>query len=201
MATTIFPRLRKAVSAKKHSFNLPHDRPTLLSSLPKLLKSLQDLSASESAASIDSELRNDHQSKKTLLYVLRKPEFLISRETLVTGNSTTAEILPGGGLRIDATNEETWEIIVNTFLQMEYYIPEDGKSATMVAADWSYEQPHVASMFLSLGTCLLKRGRLADRISAALAGYSDEPREIDDGWVHDLAGPPETKRERPASAA
>jgi hypothetical protein len=201
MATTIFPRLRKAVSAKRHSFNLPHDRPTPLSSLPELLKFLQGLSASESAVSVDSELRNDHQSKKTLLYVLRKPELLTSREAVVTGNSTTAEILPGGGLRIDATNEETWKMIVNTFQQMEYYIPEDGKSAAIVAADWSLERPHVASMFLSLGTCLLKRDGLADRISAALADYSDEVREIDDGWVHDLARPLQAKRKRSASAA
>ena len=92
-------------------------------------------------------------------------------------------------------------MVVNTFLQMEYYIPEDGKSATMVAADWSYEQPHVASMFLSLGTCLLKRDRLADRISAELADYSDEAREIDDGWVHDLAGPLQAKRKRYRIAA
>lgn len=183
MATTIFPRLRKAVSAKRHSFDLPPDRPTLLSSLPDLLKFLQDLSASESTASVDSELRNDHQSKKTLLYVLRKPELLISREAVATGNSTTAEILSGGGLRIDATNEETWEMIVNTFRQMEYYIPEDGKSAMIVAADWSHERPHIASMFLSLGTCLLKRDGLASRISAALADYNDEAGEIDDGWV------------------
>ena len=91
MANTIFPRLRKAVSAKRHSLSLPHDRPTLLSSLPELLKFLQDLSASESAVSVDSELRNDHQSKKTLLYVLREPELLFSREAVVTGNSATAD--------------------------------------------------------------------------------------------------------------
>lgn len=182
IATGVFPRLRKAVRTKKHSFSLPHGRPTLLSSLPELLKFLQDLSAAEFAASIDGELQNHRESKKTLLYVLRKPEFLKSRETIQTANSTTAEILPGGGLRIDATTEETWEMIVNTFLQMEYFIPKDGKSATIVAVDRSDEHPRVASMFLSFGTSLLKRDHLADRISAALADCSGEPRQIDDGW-------------------
>jgi hypothetical protein len=131
MATNLFPRLRNAVSAKKHSLNVPHDRPILLSSLPALLKFLQHLSTSECAASIESELQNDHQSEKTLLYVLRKPEFLISRETLATGNSSTAEILPGGGVRIDAAKGQTWEMVVNTLFQMEYYISKDGTSATL----------------------------------------------------------------------
>jgi hypothetical protein len=176
MATSVFPRLRKTVSTKRHSFKLPQGRPMLFWSRPEFVEFLGELSASESAASIDSEVRDDRQSEKTLLYVLRDPEFLVSREALGTGESTTAEILPGGGLRIDAKNEETWDTIVNTFRKMQRYIPEDGKSARILAVDWNNQQPRVGTMFLSFGTCLLKLDGLADRISAALASYTGEPR-------------------------
>ena len=201
MSTSVFPRLRKAVSTKRHSFTLQQGRPMLFSSRDKFLEFLGQLSASEAAASINSELRDVRQSNKSLLYVLREPEFLISREPLDTGDSTTAEVLPGGGLRIDSKNEKTWDTIVDTFRKTQHYIPKDGKSATIVAVDWNNQRPRIGTMFLSFGTCLLKLDGLADRISAALASYTGEPREIDDGYVHDLKGASKSKHARSAAHA
>ena len=173
----------------------------LFSSRDKFLEFLGQLSASEAAASINSELRDVRQSNKTLLYVLREPEFLISREPLDTGDSTTAEALPGGGLRIDSKNEKTWDTIVDTFRKTRHYIPKDGKSATIVAVDWNNQRPRIGTMFLSFGACLLKLDGLADRISAALASYTGEPREIDDGYVHALKGASKSKHARSAAHA
>jgi hypothetical protein len=173
-----FPRLRKALSTKRHSFKLPEARPVLFSSRDKFLEFLRQLSASEGAASINSELRDNRQSNKTLLYVLRDPEFLVSREALDTGDTTSAQVLPGGGLRIDAKNEETWDTIVNAFRKMQNYIPKDGKAATIVAVDWNNERPRSGTLFLSLGTCLLKLDCLADRISAALASSPVSRRRL-----------------------
>jgi len=118
---------------------------------------------------------------------------LISREALTKGDSTTAEILPGGGLRIDAKNNEAWEAIVKTFVRTERHIPKDGKAARLVAVDWNNNDPRVATTFLSFGTCLLKLDGLADRITAALARCKGRPEEIEDGFGRDAADASERK--------
>ncbi len=180
MASCVFPRLRKALRTRARSFKLAEEKPLLFSSRAKFLQFLRDLRPIETVASIDSELGDERGSTKTLLYVLRTPEPLISREALEAGDRVIAEILPGGGLRIDARKGVSWDTVVATFRRIQHYVPKNGKAATLVAAEWKNHQPCVSSMFLSFGTCLLKLEGLADRIRAALAGNGDHVREIAD---------------------
>lgn len=180
MASSVFPRLRKTLTTKPHPFKLPEGNPVLFSARASFLQFLQKLGPIETIASIDSELEYERGSTKSLLYVLRAPNRLISRDELEWENGITAEILPGGGLRIDAKKEASWDVIVDTFRTIQYYVPKDGKAATLIAVEWKNHQPRVSSMFLSFGTCLLNLDGLADRIGAALVGNDDGPFEIAD---------------------
>jgi hypothetical protein len=179
MAGCVFPRLRKALCTKARSFKLVREKPLLFSSRAMFLQFLRDLRPIETVASIDNELGDERESTKTLLYVLRTPNPLISREALKAGDRITAEILPGGGLRIDAMKRASWNTVVATFRTIQHYVPKDGKAATLVAAEWNH-QPRVSSMFLSLGTCLLKLEGLARRIRTALADDGDGVRRSAD---------------------
>jgi len=169
MVTFLFPKLRSTLT-EAGSFELPVRRPVLFSSRAKFLDFLRNLKAEEIVASAESELQNHRGSVKTLLYVLRTPKTLISRETVRQSHGLSAEILPGGGIRIDASNKETsWNGIASLFQELYDYVGEDGKAATVTTVEWKDRRPFALSALLTLGIMSLKIGDIRGTIHCDLA--------------------------------
>jgi len=115
-------------------------------------------------------MQDDRGSVKMLLYILRTPESLISRETIERRRDLSAEILPGGGLRIDARgNETSWDMIASFFQEIRGYINEDGKAATVTTVEWKDCQAHASSALLTLGTLSLQVGDIRGALHCNLA--------------------------------
>ena len=159
MAMFMLPKLRKELSRKVYSFQLLPNKPLLFSSRKEFLNFLCDLKPIEFVASAESELRNDRGGTKTLLYILRTPDPLISREAICEDEDLSAEILPGGGLRIDVRSPETsWDNVKSYFQEFRDYLREDGKAATVTTVEWEDHRPVTKSAFLTLGILSVKIG-------------------------------------------
>jgi hypothetical protein len=116
MATFMFPKLRKELSRRVYPFHLSTNKPLLFSSRREFLKFLTNLKPTESVASVESETQDDRGAAKTLLYILRTPNRLISKETIYEEPDVNAEILSGGGLRIDVRSpEKSWDAVKSYF--------------------------------------------------------------------------------------
>jgi hypothetical protein len=177
MVNFIFPKLYKALDAKRHPFQLSRERPLLFSSSAssriEFLNFLRSLKPTEIVASAESELQSDLGNTKTLLYILRTPDPLISRETIQHSQGLSAEILPGGGLRIDSSDDKTsWDNIAACFQKLRDYIDEDGKAATVTTSEWRGHRPQTNSAFLPLGTLSLKIDDIRGAIHCDLVAKS-----------------------------
>jgi hypothetical protein len=171
MATFMFPKLRKTLAKKGGSFQLRPNRPLLFSSRAKFLNFLRDLKPTELVASAESELQNDRGGGKTLLYVLRTPDPLVSREAVYGNGDLSAEILPGGGLRIDTLSTETsWDNVRSCFQELGNYLQDGGKAATITTAEWKDRRPVTKSALVTLGTMSLKIGDIRGDIDCDLSG-------------------------------
>jgi hypothetical protein len=169
VVTFLFPKLRSAVT-KAGSFEISAERPILFSSRAKFLNFLRELKPTEIVSTAEGEMQDDRGSVKMLLYILRTPESLISRETIERRRDLSAEILPGGGLRIDARgNETSWDMIASFFQEIRGYINEDGKAATVTTAEWKDRQAHASSALLTLGTLSLQIGDIRGALHCNLA--------------------------------
>jgi hypothetical protein len=143
----------------------------LFSSRTQFLNFLRDLKPTELVASAESELQNDRGEGKTLLYVLRTPDPLVSREAVYGNGDLSAEILPGGGLRIDTLSTETsWDNVRSCFQELGNYLQDSGKAATITTAEWKDRRPVTKSALVTLGTMSLKIGDIRGDIHCDLSG-------------------------------
>lgn len=175
MATFMFPKLRKELAKKVYSFQLSPDRPLLFSSRKEFLNFLCDLKPTEFVASAESELENDRGGAKTLLYILRTPDPLISREAISEHEDLSAEILPGGGLRIDARSSKTsWENVRSYFQEFQDYLREDGKAATVTTVELEDHRPVTKSALLTLGILSMKTGDIRGDLHCNLSEKAEQ---------------------------
>ena len=103
----MFPRLRKELSRRVYPFHLSVNKPILFSSRREFLKFLSNLKPTEFVASVENETQDDRSAAKTLLYILRTPNRLISKETIYEEADANVEILSGGGFGIDVRSPES----------------------------------------------------------------------------------------------
>jgi hypothetical protein len=177
MATFMLPKLRKELSRKVYSFHLSANKPVLFSSRREFLKFLRDLKPTESVASVESETQYNRGAAKTLLYILRTPDRLISRETICTEGDVNAETLSGGGLRIDVHSPETsWEDVKSYFRQFRDHLREDGKAATLTTVEWEDHRPVIKSAVLTLGVLSVKIGDIRGELHYDLSEGAENPR-------------------------
>jgi hypothetical protein len=173
MATFMFPKLRKELSRKVYAFHLSANKPLLFSSRREFLKFLRDLKPAESVASVESETQHTRGAAKTLLYILRTPDRLVSRETICEEADVNAEILSGGGLRIDVHSpEKSWDDVKSYFRQFRDNLCEDGKAATLTTVDWEDHRPVIKSAFLTLGVLSMKIGDIRGELHCDLSEHS-----------------------------
>lgn len=175
VATYLYPRLRKELSGNAYSFKLSPAKPILFSSRKEFLKYLVDLKPTEFAASVETETQDDRGTAKTLLYILRNRNPLISREAIFEDETVIAEILPGGGLRIDVRFAETsCETASSWFRKFRDYVPEDGKAATLTTVVWQDHRPIIKSALLTLGILSIKIGDIRGDLHWNLADTPDD---------------------------
>jgi hypothetical protein len=180
MATFMFPKLRKELSRRVYPFHLSANKPVLFSSRREFLKFLSDLKSAESIASVESETQDNRGAAKTLLYIFRTPDRLVSRETIYEKADVNAEILSGGGLRIDVRSpEKSWDNVKSYFRQFQDYLREDGKSATLTTLEWEDHRPVIRSALLKLGILSVKIGDIRGELHCDLSERSCPPVQPD----------------------
>ena len=170
MVTFLFPQLRRVLLAQKGLFELPSKRPRLFSSRAEFSEFIRAFRATETVLNLEDELRVHDWRFKTLVYRIRTSDPLISRETISRSGTLEAEVLPGGGLRIDALNDQvTWDEMASCFQKLLGWIDEDGKAATITTAEWQDGRPRTRNALLTLGTLSLQiddiRGELHCKLS------------------------------------
>ena len=170
----MFPRLRKELSRRVYPFHLSVNKPILFSSRREFLKFLSNLKPTEFVASVENETQDDRSAAKTLLYILRTPNRLISKETIYEEADANVEILSGGGLRIDVRSpEKSWDDVKSYFRQFRDYLREDGNAATLTTVEWEDHRPVIKSALLTLGILSVKIRDIRGKLHCDLSEHSE----------------------------